>query len=131
MRIEREFEETASLSLERHKLLEILVNLLVNAFDSLELAERDDPCVVLRIVQGEDAVDIEVEDCGVGIAAENLERVFVSGYTTKPNGQGIGLHTCSLSVNDLGGDLVAESAGPGRGATFRLTLPARRVGEAA
>jgi len=131
MRIDREFEETASLSLERHKLLEILVNLLVNAFDSLELAEREDPHIVLRILQQEDTIAIEVEDCGVGIEPENLEQVFVSGYTTKPNGQGIGLHTCSLSSNDLGGVLVAESPGPGRGATFRLTLPARRVGEAA
>jgi signal transduction histidine kinase len=66
---------------------------------------------------------IEVIDTGVGIPPENLERIFSHGFTTRKEGHGFGLHSCALAAKDLGGSLHAESAGPGQGATFTLTLP--------
>jgi signal transduction histidine kinase len=66
---------------------------------------------------------IAVIDSGVGIPPENLERIFRHGFTTRKDGHGFGLHSCALAAKDLGGSLQADSAGPGQGATFTLTLP--------
>ena len=70
-----------------------------------------------------DSVVISVIDTGVGIPAENLDRIFNHGFTTRPDGHGFGLHSAALAAKELGGSLRAESAGPGKGATFTLTLP--------
>jgi signal transduction histidine kinase len=68
-------------------------------------------------------VEICVTDNGIGIAPENLTRIFGFGFTTKKDGHGFGLHTSALAVKEMGGSLLAESAGLGKGATFVLALP--------
>ena len=64
-------------------------------------------------------------DDGVGIAAENLERVFEKGFTTKSpeTNHGIGLHWCANAIGALGGQIWAASDGPGRGAALHLLVP--------
>jgi signal transduction histidine kinase len=64
-----------------------------------------------------------VTDNGVGIAPENLARIFAFGYTTKKAGHGFGLHSSANAAKEMGGSLVARSEGPGQGATFVLELP--------
>ena len=66
---------------------------------------------------------VEVRDTGVGIARDNLTRIFNLGFTTKPDGHGFGLHGSWCAAVELGGRLSAESDGPATGATFTLTLP--------
>jgi signal transduction histidine kinase len=68
-------------------------------------------------------MQIAVIDSGVGIPPENLGRIFNHGFTTRKDGHGFGLHSCALAAKELGGSLKGESDGPGRGATFTLTLP--------
>jgi signal transduction histidine kinase len=68
-------------------------------------------------------IAIQVQDNGVGIAAENLTRIFRHGFTTRADGHGFGLHSGALAAKELGGSLVAESAGLGQGACFTLELP--------
>jgi two-component system NtrC family sensor kinase len=65
----------------------------------------------------------QVTDNGVGIAADNLTRIFQHGFTTRKEGHGFGLHSAALTARELGGSLAAASEGPGRGATFTLELP--------
>jgi signal transduction histidine kinase len=77
----------------------------------------------VRVWAADGAVHVAVSDTGVGIPRENLERIFSHGFTTRKDGHGFGLHSSALAARDLGGVLRAESAGPGRGATFTLTLP--------
>jgi signal transduction histidine kinase len=72
---------------------------------------------------GSGCVRVQVKDNGIGIAPENLVKIFSHGFTTKKEGHGFGLHTCALAARDMGGSLVAESEGLGRGATFTLELP--------
>ena len=60
---------------------------------------------------------------GVGIAAENLPKVFSHGFTTKKKGHGFGLHNCANAAQQMDGSLTAYSDGPGRGASFVLRMP--------
>jgi two-component system, LuxR family, sensor kinase FixL len=64
-----------------------------------------------------------VKDNGVGIAPENLPRLFTQGFTTKRTGHGFGLHISALAAEELHGRLTCDSSGPGQGATFTLELP--------
>src|SRR6185295_18129355 len=67
-------------------------------------------------------VTIEVKDNGPGISADDLERIFSPFFTTKPQGTGLGLAIVRKVVDAHDGRIDAVSA-PGRGATFRVTLP--------
>jgi signal transduction histidine kinase len=79
--------------------------------------------VVIRVMAADGRVRIAVSDNGVGIPAENLTRIFAHGFTTRRDGHGFGLHSGGLAARELGGSLMAQSAGTGRGATFILELP--------
>jgi signal transduction histidine kinase len=120
----REYEELPSCKVERHRLIEILVNLLQNARQAMqppELAQRRLTVRVRRAGDGQAA--IEIEDTGVGIEAGNLQRVFMHGFTTKRDGHGFGLHASANAATEMNATLVAHSDGEGRGARFTLTFP--------
>jgi NO-binding membrane sensor protein with MHYT domain len=113
--------------LDKHLVLQILVNLIANAKQAVEaLAERTHQIVMRAGPAPEGAgqtLRIQVEDNGEGIAPENLTRLFVHGFTTRKGGHGFGLHSSALAAQTMGGTLCAHSDGPGRGATFTLELP--------
>ncbi|MGH8863905.1 MAG: sensor histidine kinase [Burkholderiales bacterium] len=119
----REFEDVPSILVDRHKVLQILVNLLRNAKCACDAVERSDKQVAVRIAKQEGAVQIVVTDNGVGIPPENMTRIFSYGFTTRREGHGFGLHGAALAAKELGGSLYAESDGPAKGATFTLVLP--------
>jgi signal transduction histidine kinase len=80
--------------------------------------------VVVRLkAVGAERVKVEIADNGVGIAPENLTRIFSHGFTTRKNGHGFGLHSGALAAKDMAGSLTAHSDGLGKGATFVLELP--------
>lgn len=121
--VSREIADVPQLKTDRHKVMQILVNLLSNGKHALDQCESDRRMVV-RVVQNQDGmIEISVTDNGVGIPAENLTRIFSHGFTTKKQGHGFGLHSGALAAKELGGTLRAHSDGPGLGATFTLTLP--------
>jgi two-component system NtrC family sensor kinase len=119
----REFEPVPGINSEKHKILQILVNLLRNAKYACCESARLDRCVTLRVASGPACVRISVADNGVGIAPENMTRIFAHGFTTRRDGHGFGLHSGALAARELGGSLQVFSDGPGRGATFVLELP--------
>ncbi len=119
----REFEPVPPLNVEKHKVLQILVNLLRNAKHACQDAERRDKRLTVRVANGEGRVRISVMDNGVGIPPENLTRIFNHGFTTRKKGHGFGLHSGALAAKELGGSLTVHSDGPGRGAVFTLELP--------
>jgi len=120
----RKYDETAPVVVEKHKLLQILVNLVRNAGDALLESVDQKKRLTLRTgMNGDHRVRIEVVDNGIGIAREDLARIFAHGYTTKKDGHGFGLHGAVLAAKEMGGTLTADSDGPGQGATFTLNLP--------
>jgi two-component system sensor kinase FixL len=125
IRIERDYAQVPALSVDRHKLLQILVNLLSNARHALMESPREDKRLSIGIRLKPDGrhVSIDVTDNGVGIAPENLPRLFMQGFTTKRTGHGFGLHISALAAAELQGRLTCASPGPGQGATFTLELP--------
>jgi signal transduction histidine kinase len=119
----QEFSPVPPVVTDRHKVLQILVNLVNNAKYALDKASGDRRLVVRVAGNGTEGVRIEVIDNGVGIAPENLTRVFQHGFTTKKDGHGFGLHSGALAAKELGGRLTAHSDGLGHGAVFTLDLP--------
>jgi signal transduction histidine kinase len=119
--IRRDYEAAVRTTTDRHKLLQILVNIVSNARQAL--AGRPDPRLIVTIAATNAGVTIALKDTGVGIPAENLERIFAHGFTTKPEGHGFGLHSSANTARELGGSLEVASDGVGHGATFTLTLP--------
>lgn len=119
----RDFQAQPILTVERHKVLQILVNLIRNAKYACDESGRADKQVTLRLLRDATSARIEVIDNGVGIAAENLTRIFSHGFTTRKEGHGFGLHSGSLAAKELGGALTVRSDGPGHGAVFTLELP--------
>jgi signal transduction histidine kinase len=67
---------------------------------------------------------ITIADNGIGIAPDNLTRIFNHGFTTKKDGHGFGLHSGANAAKEMGGTLTAHSDGLGKGAEFTLQLPA-------
>jgi PAS domain S-box-containing protein len=114
------------ITVEKHKVLQILVNLIRNAKYACDDSNRDDKRVTIRVHRAAALVRIAVTDNGVGIPAENLTRIFSHGFTTRRNGHGFGLHSGALAAKEMGGDLTATSDGVGCGATFILDLPVTR-----
>lgn len=123
--VDRDYDTTApTVTIDKHKVLEILVNLITNARHAVCEADRADRKIRVRVARSCDRrVSVEVEDNGVGIPRENLVRIFQHGFTTKKNGHGFGLHSGALAARQMGGSLTVNSEGPGRGATFKLELP--------
>ncbi len=121
--LHREFGEVPPITVDKHKVLQILVNLVRNAKYACDESGKTDKQLTLRVESVPNRVRISVIDNGVGIPAENMGRLFSHGFTTRQSGHGFGLHSGALAAQDLGGSLHAESLGPGCGATFVLELP--------
>jgi two-component system, NtrC family, sensor kinase len=107
----------------------VLQNVIINASEAVRDAGRD--CGMLRVwaevtrEAGRDELHLHAQDNGVGIRAENIDRIFHKGYTTKSRGtnHGIGLHWCANAIRALGGRIWATSDGLGSGAAIHVTLP--------
>ncbi len=125
IQVRREYTPGPEVWADRHKLLQILLNLLNNARHALMDSGQPDKQLTLRVGPGEGGrLRIEVADNGVGIAPETLPRLFTQGFTTKKDGHGFGLHISALAAEEMRGSLACASAGRGQGATFTLELPA-------
>jgi len=128
--ITRDYQLTPRLTLDRHKLIQILGNVLSNAHHALRDQRQGQRMLTVRIhplPQGSFAID--VEDSGTGIETAVLQRLFEFGFTTKKDGHGFGLHASANLAKELGGELCGHSDGPGRGARFSLRMPLSAASE--
>lgn len=124
VKIALEIGELPKVCVDKQRILQILVNLINNAKYAVQRTQSREEVITIRCKRhGEDRLQIEVSDNGVGIARQNLDKIFRHGYTTKEGGHGFGLHSGALAAAEMGGRLAVDSDGPGKGATFTLELP--------
>jgi two-component system, NtrC family, sensor kinase len=111
--------------LDKQKVLQIIVNLVKNAKEAFhdDSAQTARHVIVRTSLRDEKTLQIRIADNGIGIAAEDLTRIFSHGFTTKSTGHGFGLHSCANAANEMGGALTVASDGPQKGASFTLELP--------
>ncbi len=109
---------------------QVFINLMINAVDALEHAERKEITVQAEVQDGWGVVS--VRDTGYGIAPDKLNRIFDPFYTTKSaeRGTGLGLSVCLGILRQHGGEISVKST-PGEGSVFRVQLPLARSGELA
>jgi len=124
----RDYQEgLPKLLIDRHKVIQIILNLVRNAKHACDDSGRDDKRIEIRVHQRDQIMEISVRDNGVGISPENLKRIFNHGFTTKKDGHGFGLHSGALAAKEMGGSLRVESEGEGKGSLFVLQLPAKKA----
>jgi len=125
IRVVREFApQVPPVCVDRHKVLQILINLLRNAKHAMEDLHSESKQLVISVsMSSPDVVAVVILDNGIGIPAANLTKIFNHGFTTKKDGHGFGLHSGANAAKEMGGSLTARSDGPGKGAEFTLKLP--------
>ena len=111
---------------DRVHLQQVLLNLILNAMDAMAEDANDIRTLVISAGLGTDGMaEIAVSDCGSGIPVDKMQSLFEPFFTTKPNGLGMGLAISRTLIEAHGGKIWAEN-NPGRGATFKFTLPVER-----
>lgn len=122
--VRREFRGVGRAMVDRHRLLQIMGNLLSNARHALRDKPQGPRELVVRLRPApRECFAIDVEDTGTGISAEAMSRLFEFGFTTKKDGHGFGLHASAILAKEMGGELSARSDGVNRGACFTVRLP--------
>lgn len=125
LQVDRVFEDLPDIQVDRHRVLEILVNLITNARQAMTgVTPR---AITLRLFREQDNICIQVQDTGMGLSEDQLTQVFHAGYTTKSSGMGYGLHSSANAATEVKGKLSVASDGPGKGATFTLKFPSTTV----
>lgn len=105
----------------KQKLLQVLVNIINNAVDAV--AERARKLINIKAYRNDTEITIEIADTGIGIAKENLDKIFTHGFTSKKDGHGFGLHSGFLALKEMGGTLSVTSPGVDKGAMFKIEIP--------
>ncbi len=128
----RESEETPPVLVDKHKVMQVLINLFTNARQSIEEAGPAVRRVKVTVRAREpDAVEISIRDNGLGIEPANLTRIFQHGFTTKREGHGFGLHSGANAIKEIGGSISVHSEGLGHGAVFTIVIPCKAPAPAA
>ncbi len=129
--VNKKFYKDLLINADKVKVLQILVNLIQNAKESLNQVRGKNKVKEINIYFNKNiktnSAQIIVEDNGVGIAKNKLTTIFSLGYSTKKYSRGIGLHSSAIAAREMNGKLRVESEGLGKGAKFILTLPLKTV----
>lgn len=124
--VERHYADIPPIMSDKHQILQILVNLIKNAKQAMREVTGQKHTLTLSIMNYSprtQTVHLSVQDTGVGIAPDDLTKIFAQHFSTKREGAGLGLHSSALAAETLQGTLKAQSEGTGRGAIFTLSLP--------
>lgn len=129
--IVREVTPLPRMMIDKHKVLQILINLVSNAkYAVTQGGEAENKRVTVRLDAPERGwIRFSVIDNGMGIAPADLEKLFQHGFTTRKEGHGFGLHAACNAAQEMRGSLTATSEGRGKGATFTLQIPCEEAAE--
>lgn len=126
LKITKQMSATTPVIAQRSKLIHVLVNFIKNAAESMEENQPDNKPLIIKSWEDNYKVYLSVTDKGTGIKVENLENIFEYTYTTKKKGHGFGLHSSANYMKEMGGNILVNSEGKGKGTTFTLVFPVLR-----
>ncbi len=121
--ITKKYSAVSDIKTDKHKLLQVLTNLVSNAKQSFEKQNRENRNITCFIRKQNYILEFEVKDNGIGIYKENITKIFTHGFTTRKDGHGFGLHNSANNVKQLDGELLVRSDGIGKGASFIVKIP--------
>lgn len=121
LKVESKFK--GSLTVERNKIINILINLIKNSIESIVSSGNENKDIVITICEENEFVLIVVKDYGLGISENGLKNIFQYGFTTKKEGSGFGLHSCFNLAKTFNGHITVQSKALGEGAIFSLYVP--------
>jgi PAS domain S-box-containing protein len=121
-------DERLPVSADRGQIIQVLTNILNNAYESMEGQEHGK--ILVRVGRRDGNAEVEIRDDGPGIPLDALPHIFEPFFTTKPEGKGtgLGLAICHGILQSHHGSIVARNA-PEGGASFLVTLPLAESGE--
>jgi len=125
VRIIKDFSRVPPVRIEKTKLIQIIVNLIKNAYEAMDQVAIQDRTLVLSILREKGATGhlvLSVKDNGMGFSPEERQNLFKFGYTTKARGSGFGLHSCANYLIARNGAISAHSGGRKKGAEFVVRL---------
>ncbi|MCP4682272.1 MAG: GHKL domain-containing protein [Desulfobacterales bacterium] len=125
VQIIRDFSDIPVVRIEQSKFIQIIVNLIKNAYEAMETMESDDRQIIVTTFFEKgppDHVVLSIKDKGIGFSPQDKEKLFKFGYTTKDKGTGFGLHSCANYLIAHKGSIEAMSRGRGLGAEFIVRL---------
>lgn len=125
--LQRDFAQSPTVFADEGRLIQVFVNLLVNALHAIQPAEEGPSHPIGKVFVGLSTDErgwavVLVQDTGRGIPREILGKIFDPFFTTKPQGVGLGLSLCQSIIASLNGQLEVASE-PGAGSTFTVTFP--------
>jgi len=123
VKIIRSYVDIPQLYVDKHKVLQIIINLISNAKHAMVESDNDVRNLMLNISSDKGMALLEVSDTGIGIAKEDISHLFEYGFKKRRDGHGFGLHHSAIVASELGGKISVKSDGPGKGASFMLWLP--------
>jgi light-regulated signal transduction histidine kinase (bacteriophytochrome) len=118
-------EKMPALTVDRSKLMQVIINLLKNSFEAWDARTDEKPALQIdvKVIAEVDHLTIQIEDNGCGFDAEQAKRLFVGSYSTKERSSGVGLVNCKRLANNTGVDVSLQSRGINQGATAQLSIP--------
>ena len=133
--IKTDFSYFEPMLLNRQQIIQIFINLIKNAVQSIVSAASDQKMILIstRVVNENGhknpMLEVAVRDTGEGFSPGIKKKIFNYGFTTKgTEGKGFGLHFCANYLHSIHGSIRAESEGPGKGATFFVRVPIKKAG---
>jgi signal transduction histidine kinase len=123
IKIYKNYSKVSPILIEKGKLMQVFVNILKNAEESLIMKSEGDKVITINISEDKESQKVEIIDNGVGIKEEDLESIFLYGFSTKEYSKGFGLHTSALTVAEFNGKIFANSDGKDKGAKFTIIIP--------
>jgi DNA-binding LacI/PurR family transcriptional regulator/signal transduction histidine kinase len=120
--VERDYRANPRLVVQRAKLFYIFVNLINNARDSMTETPLNERRLSISIYEDGSESCVRISDTGRGIAEGAIDKVFDYGYSVKDERRGFGLHSSSSYMAEMGGVILAESAGIGKGQAFTVVF---------
>ncbi len=131
IKVVKHFKEIVPISAEKGKLMQVFVSVIKNAWESLLIKDDRDKVITINISEDKEnkCQIVDIIDNGVGVAKENLNKIFSYGFTTKKDGKGYGLHTSAIIMAKLNGKVSVHSNNDKKGAKFTVAIPNSNQGE--